>query len=89
MSATSDRESEGAPAEPTRPRAAEPDITSTGMLERLMPIRRAEQRVGILEGPFDPGGQPVLESDNRFFQSQIIAIKAKIAREAQEISLPK
>jgi FMNH2-dependent dimethyl sulfone monooxygenase len=32
-----------------------------------MPLRRAEQRVGITQGPFDPGGQPLLQSENPFY----------------------
>ena len=41
------------------------DITE--VIQAYMPLRRKEQKVGITHGPYDPGGQPVLETDNRFY----------------------
>ena len=43
--------------------SGEDDITQT--LIPFMPPRRIEQRVGITQGPYDPGLQPVMNSDNR------------------------
>ena len=43
--------------------AGEEDITQT--LIPFMPPRRIEQRVGITQGPYDPGLQPVMNSENR------------------------
>ena len=43
--------------------AGEQDITQT--LIPFMPPRRIEQRVAITGGPYDPGLQPILETENR------------------------
>ena len=68
MPDTDDREAENRrPQSAGEGPATESDITRTGVLDRLMPLRRAEHRVGITQGPFDPGGQPLLESNNRFY----------------------
>ena len=50
-----------------RAETPEEDITRRGVLERLMPIRRVEQNFGFSRGPIDPGGQPVLETENEFY----------------------
>ena len=50
-----------------RAETPEEDITRRGVLERLMPIRRVEQELGFSRGPIDPGGQPVLDTENQFY----------------------